>query len=160
MDRLLRQITELGATDWIPFESSYSIPHWDKERLQKRKRRWEKITTEALKQCRRNQTVKIHHLTRFDKLVQEAENYDLKILFYEKASTLRDLLGRSANRAVKKILLVLGPEGGFHPQEVELAKASGFQIVSLGPRILKAETAGVVSCALIQFLFGDIGKIT
>ena len=59
---------------------------------------------------------------------------------------------------LKKILVMFGPEGGFAVNEIEKAKKSGFMTAGIGPRILKAETATICACALMQFLFGDMGK--
>jgi 16S rRNA (uracil1498-N3)-methyltransferase len=57
----------------------------------------------------------------------------------------------------KKIMIVLGPEGGFTASEVHQARAAGFAVASLGPRILRAETAALAACTLMQFVLGDLG---
>ena len=59
--------------------------------------------------------------------------------------------------APRKILLILGPEGGFSDQEIERARAAGCIIAGLGPRILKAETATLAACTLVQYIYGDMG---
>jgi 16S rRNA (uracil1498-N3)-methyltransferase len=158
MDRIIRQITELGVTAWIPFVASYSVPHWTPERYKKRKQRWQRIASEALKQCHRSKTIGITSLMEYKDIINEGAKYDLKIIFYEKASMPLSELDRITDAPVEKTLLVLGPEGGFAPEEVELAVNNGFLPLSLGPRILKAETASLASCTLIQYLFGDMGK--
>jgi 16S rRNA (uracil1498-N3)-methyltransferase len=61
------------------------------------------------------------------------------------------------DRHYRKILAVLGPEGGFTEKEIEDARACGFVTASLGPRILRAETAAVAACTILQYLFGDMG---
>jgi len=58
---------------------------------------------------------------------------------------------------VRSVLVVLGPEGGFSEQEAAAAEASGFWLAKLGPRILRAETAAVAACTVVQYLFGDLG---
>jgi len=57
-------------------------------------------------------------------------------------------------------MLMLGPEGGFTGQEIEMAENSGFVVAGLGPRILRAETATLAACAIVQYLFGDMGTRT
>ena len=83
---------------------------------------------------------------------------DLKIVFWENETTLlsRDF-GLKGEGPVKKIMLMLGPEGGFASQEIETARKSGFRVAGLGPRILRAETATLAACALVQYLYGDMG---
>ena len=84
---------------------------------------------------------------------------DLKIVFWEEESkpVNKELLVSNV-KPVEKILILLGPEGGFTLKEVETARESGFITAALGPRILRSETATVAACTLLQYLFGDMGK--
>jgi len=157
MDLLVRQLTELGVTRWIPFMAGRSIPVPDRKRLANRYRRWLKISHEALKQCGRSRVMDIAPMVSFDAMLQHAESYDLKLVFWEKATRcLTSIQLRQPEPA--SIFVMIGPEGGFDPAEITCAREKGFRTVGLGPRILRAETASLTACALVQFVFGDMGQ--
>lgn len=160
MDTLVRQLTELGITAWIPFISERSVPKPDHKRLEGRRQRWQKIAQESLKQCRRGRVPQIGLMENYEAVLERAQTSDLKIIFWESENRpLQSLVETpQPDRSVRDIFLIMGPEGGFAIQEVDQAVARGFQSISLGPRILKAETATVTACALIQYLFGDLGQ--
>ena len=89
----------------------------------------------------------------------QARSCDVKILFWEEQPqplTLQEAFQQGA--APEGIFAILGPEGGFSSTEVDAAIADGFRIVGLGPRTLRSETATIAAAALLQFLFGDMGK--
>jgi 16S rRNA (uracil1498-N3)-methyltransferase len=158
MDALIRQFTELGVTRFSPFISERSIPRPDKKRLQSRLHRWETITRESLKQCGRRHLMDINEVVSFKSILDHANKSDLKIIFWEHAEqTNQTILNRDDKHMIKKVFAVLGPEGGFTLDEVSAAKSAGFLTASLGPRILKAETAAVAASVLMQYLFGDMG---
>jgi 16S rRNA (uracil1498-N3)-methyltransferase len=159
MDLLVRQLTELGITRWIPFIAKRSVPRPDKKRLFTRTERWKKIAKEALKQCKRCCSPEIGTTVSFAEVLTLGNDSDLKIVFWEEESKpVNKDLQVSNSKPPEKIFILLGPEGGFTLKEVENAKASGFITASLGPRILRAETATIAACTLLQYLFGDMGK--
>ena len=159
MDDLVRQLTELGITKWIPFISERSIPRPDDKRLAAREKRWNNIAKEAAKQCKRVKITGIGKTVPFEEVIAFEKDFDLKIVFWENEKNLLDPKSLAADHEdLKKILVMFGPEGGFSVNEIEKAKESGFITAGIGPRILKAETATVCACALMQFLFGDMGK--
>lgn len=158
MDILARQLTEIGITKLIPFTSIRSVPRPDKKRLSERRKRWEKIAIEALKQCRRGHVTEIGETITFNDVIKIDDECDLKIVFWENESKpISDAVQQVHDRHYRKILAVLGPEGGFSEKEIEDARACGFVTASLGPRILRAETAAVAACTILQYLFGDMG---
>jgi len=157
MDLLARQITELGITRWIPFMSERAVPTLNIDKQNKRLLRWQTIMVESLKQCRRSRLPQIDALVGFEQALAAAESADLKLIFWEEErQTLGDVL-ESAPKACKNVFAVLGPEGGFSGAEIETAKSLGYRSVSLGPRILKAETATIAVCSILQYHFGDLG---
>lgn len=159
MDILVRQLTELGITRWIPFFARRSIPRPDKKRLVKRNKRWQKIAQEAVKQCKRSRPLEIGPTVSFEEVLNLGKECDLKIAFWENEKNPIDSTFSSlVKKDIQKILMVLGPEGGFTEGEMDRAKACGFIIVGLGPRILRAETATIAACSILQYLFGDIGQ--
>jgi 16S rRNA (uracil1498-N3)-methyltransferase len=156
MDRLLRHLCELGVTRWIPFISERSVPRPGAKRLSARSQRWNKIVQESCKQCRRSKLPEIIKTMTFQDVLDYGASYDLQLVFHEKASaTLKSLMPQ--HPAARKILLILGPEGGFSDPEIENARAAGCLVAGLGARILRAETAAIAACTLTQFLFGDMG---
>ena len=159
MDLLVRQLTELGITRWIPFIAKRSVPRPDKKRLFTRTERWKKIAKEALKQCKRCCSPEIGTTVSFEEVLNLGKDSDLKIVFWEEESKpVNKDLPVSNVKPPEKIFILLGPEGGFTLKEVEKARKSGFITASLGPRILRAETATIAACTLLQYLFGDMGK--
>ena len=159
MDDLVRKLCELGVSQWIPFFSQRSIARPDRKRLAGRSRRWMRIATEAVKQCRRIDALQIGDALSFEDILDFGKSCDLKVVFWEDESTplSRDRLSEAAH-PFKKILIMLGPEGGFTEQEIELVRNNGFISAGLGPRILRAETATIAAVTLVQYLFGDMGQ--
>jgi 16S rRNA (uracil1498-N3)-methyltransferase len=161
MDDLVRKLCELGIARWIPFFSQRSIARPDPSRLAGRIRRWHRIAAEALKQCRRIDLPEIAGALSFEEVLDFSKTCDLNIVFWEnEPALLHSGIGSKEKHSVGKILLMLGPEGGFTRKEIEAAERSGFVVAGLGPRILRAETATLAACAIVQHLFGDMGTRT
>ncbi|ACN15186.1 conserved hypothetical protein [Desulforapulum autotrophicum HRM2] len=158
MDMLVRHLTELGICQWIPFYSSRSIPKPDAKRIYSRMERWNKIAREALKQCGRSMLPLIEDPIPFDQLLKTSTDYDGKIAFWENATAPIHTIQTPSMEPAKKIIVLIGPEGGFSSFEIDAARENGFSSCSLGPRILRAETASLTAAALVQYLFGDLGK--
>jgi len=158
MDRLVRQLTELGIAEWRPVASARSIPRLEGGRLAARLERWGKIAMEAVKQCRRGRTPDIHPPVSLAELLAMDLSCRPKVAFWEEASRPLDAI-EPGDGTCRRILVLLGPEGGFSPEEMAAATGSGFVAVGLGPRILRAETATVAAVSLIQHRFGDMGSI-
>jgi 16S rRNA (uracil1498-N3)-methyltransferase len=159
MDGLVRQLTELGVMKWIPFFAERSVPRPDDTRLAIRRKRWIKITREALKQSRRGRVMEIGNPVSFEKMLSLASGCDLKIVFWENEPNPFDLEAfQPPGCAPEQILVMLGPEGGFTASEIDMVTAHGFITGGLGPRILRAETATIAAVTLVQYLFGDMGK--
>ena len=156
MDLVVRQLSELGATRFIPFVCERAVARPGAGRGSFRRERWHKIAVESLKQCRRGDVMGIGEVHGFDELLARGRDHDLALFFWEDATLPIPALppGRPEPASV---LAVLGPEGGFSEPEAQAAEAAGFHRVRLGPRILKAETAAVAAAAVVQHLFGDLG---
>ena len=157
MDILLRQMTELGVSAWVPFVAQRSVPNLNHQRRADRLERWRTIVKESLKQCRRGEFTQVHSIVSFSKMLSLAPPEATKLIFWENArkplkTVIRNVSGNSTD-----IWIVLGPEGGFEETEIQAAAAAGFIPTSLGNRILRAETASLAACALMQYIFGDMG---
>ena len=154
MDLVIKHATQLGISKWIPFYSTRSIPQPSKKRMTARHQRWETIARESLKQCRRSRVVDIAMPVSFQALIDAASSHDIRITFWENES--RPLKQLKRDPQVSSAIILIGPEGGFTPEEIETVQAAGFVSYSLGPRILRAETAAISACTLIQHILGDI----
>ena len=130
----------------------------DKKRQATRLRRWQKIVQESFKQCGRSILPKISPPVSFEEVLALGQACTLKYIFWENESRpLPQKLGMRPPKTGYRIIIVLGPEGGFTRQEVEKAKGCSFEVIGLGPRILRAETATLAACTLMQYLYGDLG---
>jgi 16S rRNA (uracil1498-N3)-methyltransferase len=153
---ILQKGTELGVFAFRPFYSAYSRRNFEKAGMESRIKRWKRIIVEAAKQCERNVLPELFPAVSFAGLLEE-NHQALKLLPYEKESswTLKELNEQSFSS--ESVLALIGPEGGFHKEEVQQAQGKGFIPVSLGPRILRSETAALALLCLLQFLWGDMG---
>ncbi|NIQ02976.1 MAG: RsmE family RNA methyltransferase, partial [Nitrospinaceae bacterium] len=123
---------------------------------EKKIRRWRKIALEAGRQSGRSVLPEVAaSLESVGAFCRRQEGCDLKLIFWEEETTQRLQDVRPAAEP-RSIACLIGPEGGFTRAEVETARERGFQSLSLGPRILKAETAPVAMLALLQHLWGDM----
>jgi len=158
MDDLVRRLSELGIAGWVPFFADRCVPRPDKSRLAGRLQRWKRIAAEAAKQCRRSDILRIHEPLSFKAMLEFSQPCDLKMVFWEnETAPLNPDFGVKREGSLKKIMLVLGPEGGFTEQEIAAARQAGFAVAGLGPRILRAETATLAASTLIQYIYGDMG---
>ncbi len=149
MDMLVQKATELGAHHFIPVITRYCEPQGrDKHAAE----RWQRIMLEACKQCGRPWLMRISAPLPLHDLDILADS--LKIMPWEKESTCS--FADIAMQAGQSALLLIGPEGGFHPEEVEYARSCGFRTVSLGPRTLRAETAALTAAVLVQHGLGNL----
>jgi 16S rRNA (uracil1498-N3)-methyltransferase len=159
MDFIMQKATELGVAGLHPFIASFSnARHTATHREAKRLERWQKITREACKQCNRPQLPSCYPVVDFDTLLEEASqaDYDLKLLFWEgeKSQGLQGIVHAPDHPC--SVMILIGPEGGFSKEEAEQAKAAGFQPITLGKRILRAETAALTAVAILQHLLGNL----
>ncbi len=145
MDLIIQKCTELGAHRIIPTLSERSIPKGEKPA------RWKKIARESAEQCGRSNIPEISHLATFEDVLKLKQEHDLAVIPWEleKQKTLKSVL-KGPLRG-NRILILIGPEGGFSRKEIELAKAAGFVSVSLGPRILRTETVGMAVLSMINY---------
>jgi 16S rRNA (uracil1498-N3)-methyltransferase len=156
MDYLIQKATELGVKEIIPFFSSRSVPLLEKSGRLKRHHRWGRIAIEASKQCGRGVVPKIEPLQDYSEMLQIASPGSLCLILWEReGGQLKEVLERSKEKT--RIFFIIGPEGGFSQEEVEEAKRAGFIPVTLGRRILRAETASLCLLSIIQYEQGDIG---
>lgn len=149
LDLVIEKATELGVSGVAVFTSARCVSKPDPGRAD----RWQRVARSAAKQCRRSTVPGVRGPLGFDEVLS-ATTSGPRLLFWEGATSVR--LEARFVTPPEAILAVVGPEGGFDPKEIAAARAAGFEIVGLGPRILRAETAAIVVVALCQRLWGDL----
>ncbi len=152
-ERVIEKATELGADKVVFFIAKRSVPVLDEAKKEKKLEKFRKITIGAAKQCERTCLVDIE-INSFEEAIKKASG--LKICLYEESNEviLKDTLRDSSD---KEVTLLIGPEGGLTEDEVMLAKDVGFKIVSLGTRVLRADTAAITALSVLQYELGDMG---
>jgi 16S rRNA (uracil1498-N3)-methyltransferase len=158
MDFVCQKATELGAAAIVPLALERSVARYDAGKARLKQERWQKIVLAAAKQCRRDILPTVYAPMSLPEALGRFP-FDLGIVAYEGESGrgLRAVL-RAAPRP-RDVLLLVGPEGGFGAAEIKAAAAAGVQPASLGPRILRTETAAVAVLSVLMYEFGDLGEI-
>jgi 16S rRNA (uracil1498-N3)-methyltransferase len=159
MDHIVRAATELGVGRIVPILAGRTIVHQDASRWRERARRWQRIAREASKQSGRSTLPEVDDAVTLSAFLSGPTlptPTGLRLCCWEGATGgLREALEAARPRPAAAGVLI-GPEGGFTAEEVEQARAHGFTVVGLGPRILRAETAGPAVVAVLQAAFGDL----
>jgi len=150
MDFIIQKGTEIGVSEFLPFTSERTIVQLDTNKQKKRIERWQKIAKEAAEQAHRSVIPKIHSVITWKQLLQKMQ-HEFSLIAYEKENTMTLYQTLTDHLDQIKILFVIGPEGGFSASEIEEAKKQGAISVSLGTRILRTETAGLVGVANILY---------
>ena len=151
LNYLFQKTTELGAGILIPINTKRSVVKIDKKKESSKIDRWQKICKEASEQSFRSNMPKINEVLNLQDLIYM--DYDLKLLCSLNKNTKNIKKVIQKNNKCVKILLVVGPEGGFDPKEEEYLLNNGFVSVSLGNTVLRAETAPVVALSMINYEF-------
>ncbi|MGM0508182.1 MAG: RsmE family RNA methyltransferase [Fusobacteriota bacterium] len=138
MNLAIQKLTEIGINKVIPMETKHSVV-----KLTEKKNRWDRIAKAALKQCQGVKMLEIENPRKINEL--EFGDYDLVVLPYEKEKERKIRQLRENKNNIKKILYIIGPEGGFTSKEVANLIKKGAISVTLGKRILRAETAAIVT---------------
>ena len=154
MDEIVNQATQLGAGRIIPVLTERTVTRFLPERWKSRQERLNRIAVEASKQCRGSHLPTVDPLTPWEDLLAAFPSHDLVLMAAVEGphEPLASVL-RSDTR--RKILLLIGPEGDFTPQEIREAAASGVRRFSLGPTVLRCETAVVAALSLVSFLLRE-----
>ena len=153
MDLIVQKTTELGISSVIPVITDRVIVKLEKGNENKKIERWNKIAIEAAKQSGRQCVPVVENVVNLEKIVENLSKYDIVIVPFEceKDSTLKNILKNVKNK-IENIAVVIGPEGGFSEKDIEtLEKVSNVAKVSLGKRILRTETAGLATIAMLLY---------
>ncbi len=153
---LVQKATELGVARIVPLASARAVRRPGPADPPAGER-WRRIAREAVKQCGRVVVPVVDPPRPFAAALAEAPQHDAAWLFAPEGGEPLATVAPAAGRPARMLLLV-GPEGGFAPEEVGQAREAGLRLVSLGARVLRGESAGLVAVALCQYLFGDLGQ--
>ncbi|MDP2938043.1 MAG: RsmE family RNA methyltransferase [Candidatus Omnitrophota bacterium] len=148
MDEIIDKLTQLGAQRIIPLETERVIVKLNKHKRILRQERWKKIALNASLQSQRNTLPVVEPIKNIKEVLSESSDYDLKLIptLAGERENLKDIL--AINKA-KNILIIIGPEGDFTSEEINLAKKAGFIPVSLGDLVLRVETAAIAVTSFI-----------
>lgn len=166
LETVIQKGTEAGAWAFQPFLSRRTVVQYDDRKEAKRLDRWRKIAKEAAEQSHRSLVPDVRPVCGWKDLIRSMNEYDLVLLCYEEegrsGNGLRTVLSQERGKLTAagsrpSLLLVVGPEGGFAPEEAEEAAAAGAVWTGLGRRILRTETAALFALACIAYESGELG---
>jgi len=166
LEIVIQKGTEAGAAAFQPFLSQRTVVQYDERKEAKRIERWRKIAKEAAEQSHRSIIPQIHAVSSWKLLLKQFAEFNLILFCYEEegrsGNGLRDLLQsfksiREPDAVDPRIMVVIGPEGGFTAQEAEAAVQAGAKCIGLGRRILRTETAALYALACLAYESGELG---
>lgn len=151
MELIIQKAVELGAYEIIPVEMKRCVMKLEPKKAPQKIERWQAISEAAAKQSKRTVIPEVTMPMSFKEAVKKASECDVRLVPYEMADGMnrtRELL--KAITPGQSVAIFIGPEGGFDQSEIELAQNSGFEIITLGKRILRTETAGMVVISVLM----------
>lgn len=163
MDMTVQKCTELGIYRIVPVFCQRTVVRWSETKCRERRERWQRIAKEAARQSRRSSYPQVAFPVEFentvgglDTILSDKETLGMIPWEEEHRHGIKQIL--KSHKHVKNILLWVGPEGGLDPVEVAMVTRAGGLSVSLGPRILRSETAGLVVVTMVLYELGDLGE--
>lgn len=156
MDAIVRKATEIGAARIVPLESERTQVHFDGDRSEKKNDKWQTAALEAAKQCGNPFLPEILPVQNAATFITGAQGYDLKLIasLHAGATSLKKVLAEfqaAQGRPPRSVLWLIGPEGDFTPAEMTLSAQAGFQPISLGPLVLRCETAAIYALSVLSY---------
>jgi len=156
METVIQHGTEVGIAEFVPVATSRAVVKLEPKKAGERVERWQRIAREAAEQSRRGAVPAVAPVASWKEAVARCGQFDLALVPWEEGGEpLRAVLG--SVQAVRSVAVFIGPEGGLSADEVEVARRHGARAVTLGPRILRTETAGLAAAVAILYAVGDWG---
>jgi 16S rRNA (uracil1498-N3)-methyltransferase len=152
MDYIVEKATELGAHSIVPVFTKRTIAKWDERKRADAAGRWRRIAKEASKQSGRTDIPAVSDVRTFTEALKGSADYDYGLIATLHGETVR-IKDALAPFKGGRIAVAIGPEGDFTPDEVNKAREAGFKAVSLGPTVLKSDTAGLAALAALNYEF-------
>lgn len=153
MDWIVEKAVELGATAIQPLAAQRCVVRLNAERAAKKQQHWQGIVVAASEQCGRNRLLQVAEPADFNHWITQSDLHRRILLSPRGEQSLADWARHHPPQA---LTLIIGPEGGFNPQEEDAACAHGALPLSMGPRVLRTETAGLAALAALNAVWGDI----
>lgn len=154
MEYIIQKAVELGVSKIVPFISSRCVSRPDKNSIEKKTLRWQKIALHAAQQSRRGIIPTVEKAVNIKDAAIAASQLEHSAVFYECGG---ESLSSLTNANIKELGIFIGSEGGFAPEEIELLKQGGSYVLTLGKRILRAETAPIAALSAIMYITGNLG---
>ena len=149
MELIIQKCVELGASGFYPVEMEHCVVKLDEKKKSSKTDRWQKIAESAAKQSKRNTVPEVYKPVSFNEALKIAKEMDIFLVPYENEEGMKTT--KNALKKIKngcKIGILIGPEGGFSKNEIDKCKESGGEIISLGKRILRCETAAITAVSM------------
>lgn len=159
LELVIQKATELGVSRVVSVAMQRSVVQLSKNKVKDRLSRWQRIAQEAAKQCRRSRIPLVEYSSNLEEALAQLDEDALILLPWEAENSLgiKEIIKGEKAKDKRQIALVIGPEGGFEDYEVELARQYGAIPLSLGPRILRTETAALAAITIVMYQLGDLG---
>ena len=158
MELIIQKSTELGVKELIPVDMERCVSKINGKDAAKKIERWQKIAEVAAKQSGRDMIPNIENVMTIKQIAGLIDTLDMLIVPYERAEgySFKDAVDEIKDKNIDNISIgiVIGPEGGFEPSEIEILKDSGAKIVTLGKRILRTETVALAMSSVIMYELG------
>ena len=155
LELLIQKSVELGAYDITPLQMKRCVVKLNEKDKLKKIQRWQKISEVAAKQCGRNIIPKINNIVNVKEVCNLCNEYDIVLIAYEneKENTLKKELKnlKKLDKEEIKVAVIIGPEGGIAPEEIEMFEENGAKIITLGNRILRTETVALSVLSIIMY---------
>lgn len=160
MDSIVRKATELGVRRIVPLASERTQVHLDGDRQDRKIEKWQIAALEAAKQCGNAWLPEIAPVQDAAAFMEKASGFDLKLIasLHPGATSLKSVLQgfkTSTGRTPIRVLWLIGPEGDFTPAEMSLSQSTGFHAITLGPLVLRCETAAIYAVSVLSYELGS-----
>ncbi|SRR5581483_5611686 len=153
MDLIIQKATELGAAAIVPLLSERTVVQCDSAEIAKKQEKWQAIAIEAAKQCGQNWLPQIQRPISPKEFFQTGQRFDVTLIasLQPDAMHLKKVLAEFGDKMPKRVLVLVGPEGDFTPAEISLAKSHGCRPITLGPIVLRTETAAIYCLSVLSY---------
>ncbi|MFA6851502.1 MAG: 16S rRNA (uracil(1498)-N(3))-methyltransferase [Selenomonadaceae bacterium] len=156
MDYIVQKAVELGVGHIVPIMSANCVVKYDEDKREARQKKWQKVADEAAKQCGRTIQPAVCKIISLKELLQKQEMDTAVFMCYEGRAN-QPIVDYLQESTAKRFVVLIGPEGGFSPAEAAMCIAAGVETVTMGPRILRTETASLAALSIVLYEKGDLG---
>ena len=161
LELIIQKAVELGVYEIIPVEMSRSVVKIEDKKKKSKQERWQAIAESAAKQSKRNIIPTVREATSYKQAMEVAKTLDVLVVPYENKDGMKATLECfSKLKGAKSVGILIGPEGGFDEREVDMAMQVGGEVISLGKRILRAETAAITAVGAVMLYIEMNGEVT